>query len=348
MSSPLLAALLLAALPLVSLPLAAQAQPTEAEPAAEPDGAAQAEKAAPPPPARQPVVERNRRDAAELARTLPKQAIELQGADERFLGLWLPANTPKAKGTVVLLPSEGETADGPRAPGPIREYLPDHGWNTLSITLPDPPIAEPLAAQRRATDQQPAEAANAAESAPTEETLSEADSDPQQAPDGAQASLPIEAAAAAEPPVTSEPAPADFETRVFARIQAAIDHAQTQQPAMIVLLGHGTGAHWAVRYLMDGSPEGIGALGMIDATTMTETDGPLSESLATLKLPVLDLYHRANHADAAAQARRDALARAGHQQLTQVRLNAVVATQHQRSTRLVRRVRGWLDRLSGR
>jgi len=76
-----------------------------------------------------------------LAEGLQRQleaAAQLQlGDEDRFLALWHPANTAKARGVLVIVPSEGETADWPRAIGPLRRGLPEHGWHTLSLTPAD-------------------------------------------------------------------------------------------------------------------------------------------------------------------------------------------------------------------
>ncbi len=62
----------------------------------------------------------------------------LQAGDETFLALWQPANQAEAAGLVILLPGDGESADWPQAIGPLRRKLPEAGWHTLSLSLPDP------------------------------------------------------------------------------------------------------------------------------------------------------------------------------------------------------------------
>ena len=62
----------------------------------------------------------------------------LQAGDETFLALWQPAHQAEAAGLVILLPGDGESADWPQAIGPLRRKLPEAGWHTLSLSLPDP------------------------------------------------------------------------------------------------------------------------------------------------------------------------------------------------------------------
>src|SRR5690606_28788316 len=75
-----------------------------------------------------------------LQRQLPqRQQLMLDGGADPFLSLWLPANQAQPAGLVILLHGEGETADWPTAIGPLRRQLPDLGWSTLSLSLPDAP-----------------------------------------------------------------------------------------------------------------------------------------------------------------------------------------------------------------
>ncbi len=68
----------------------------------------------------------------------------LKAGDESFLTLWLPANTAEAEGVVILVPGDGESPDWPQAIGPLRRKLPDAGWQTLSLALPDPQSTAPV------------------------------------------------------------------------------------------------------------------------------------------------------------------------------------------------------------
>lgn len=47
--------------------------------------------------------------------------------------------------------------------------------------------------------------------------------------------------------------PADAE-RIFARLDAAVAFAQQHNARSIVLIGHGSGAYWAARYLSEKQP----------------------------------------------------------------------------------------------
>jgi len=97
------------------------------------------EDAAAPAAERAPLEERSREAASGLERQLPaREHQRLKAGEESFLVLWQPANVDEPSGLVILLPGEGESADWPEAVGPLRRELPDAGWSTLALTLPDP------------------------------------------------------------------------------------------------------------------------------------------------------------------------------------------------------------------
>ena len=186
-------------------------------------------------PAAAPVVrpavsERSQDEASGLVRQLPEsERQELKAGDETFLALWLPANTADAEGAVILIPGDGESADWPVAIGPLRRKLPDAGWQTLAVTLPDPQSTAPIPRPKESPDKASADTdATATDSAskpevkgsggsatPTPESTAEAGS-----------AEPAQASSEAPPPPTDpvELRKAHAE-RVLARIQAAVELA---------------------------------------------------------------------------------------------------------------------------
>ena len=221
--------------------------------ASDPAPAAAAEKTAEDKPAeRQPLLERSQEEAAALERKVPAQEQQqLQAASETFLALWKPANTADPKGAVIIVPGAGETADWPQAIGPLRQKLPNAEWSSLSITLPDlqsdaiaPRVVEATAAPKApetgskdATTAQPIEQAAGGEAEVADQVVAE---------------------------TTEEQSKADAE-RIFARIDAAIAYAEQQSARRIVVLGHGTGAYWAARYLSERQTAQVEKFVMVDA-----------------------------------------------------------------------------------
>lgn len=281
-----------------------------------------------------------------LRRQLDHAAQFQLGSDDLFLALWQPANTPKPRGVLIIVPSEGETADWPRVVAPLRRGLAEHGWHTLSLTPDDP---TPGVGSRLATPAQAPADAEAQADTPGAEANGEAAAEPPGEQPASAGYLPEQTAPTdsdppAEPAAAIEQAttPPSHAERMQARLSAAIEHARTTQPAEIVLIGHGTGAYWASQYLTQTQPKDIRQLIVIDPRLPSPAEQPLEHALAALPTAVGDFYtdDRETVRQQARQ-RRNAARRAGHADYRQVALPALAASEQQQ---LVRRVRGWLDR----
>ncbi|MFJ2713748.1 alpha/beta hydrolase family protein [Pseudomonas sp. NPDC087346] len=282
------------------------------------------------PAERQPLLERSQEEAAALALKVPVQEQQqLQSGAETFLALWKPANTADPKGAVIIIPGAGETADWPQAIGPLRRKLPDVEWSSLSITLPD--LQSDAIAPR----------VIAAPAAPKAAETGSKDSTTAQ---------PIEQAAGGEAEVadqivaetTEEQSKADAE-RIFARIDAAIAYAEQQSARRIVVLGHGTGAYWAARYLSEKQTSQVEKFVMVDAQTPTKAKPQLAELTPTLKLPTADIFYTDKPLDRnAALERMQASKRLKTSAFSQVALKALPDSKAEQE-QLFRRVRGWLN-----
>lgn len=299
--------------------------------AADPAPAATAEKPAEEKPAeRQPLLERSQEEAAALERKVPAQEQQqLQAGSDTFLALWKPANNAEPKGAVIIIPGAGETADWPQAIGPLRQKLPDAEWSSLSITLPD--LQSDVIAPRVMA---PAAAPKAPETGSKDSTTAQ----------------PIEQAAGGEAEVadqvvaetTEEQAKADAE-RIFSRIDAAIAYAEQQSARSIVVLGHGTGAYWAARYLSEKQTAQVEKFVMIDAQMPAKAKPVLAELTPTLKLPTADIFYMDKLLDRnAALERMQASKRLKTSAFSQVALKALPDRKAEQE-QLFRRVRGWLS-----
>ena len=299
--------------------------------AADPAPAPAAEKAAEEKPVeRQPLLERSQEEAAALERKVPAQEQQqLQAGSDTFLALWKPANTAEPKGAVILIPGAGETADWPQAIGPLRRKLPDVEWSSLSITLPDlqsdaiaPRVAEAPAAPKTAdpgskdsTTAEPIEQAAGGEADVADKVVAES---------------------------TEEQSKADAE-RIFARIDAALTYAEQQSARSIVVLGHGTGAYWAARYMSERQSSQVEKLMLVAAQTPAKAQPQLVELTPTLKLPTADIFYMDKALDRnAALERMQASKRLKTSAFSQVALKALPDNKAEQE-QLFRRVRGWLN-----
>ncbi|MBK5008727.1 DUF3530 family protein [Pseudomonas sp. S60] len=287
---------------------------------------------------RPPLLERSQEDAQALERLVPKAEQEtLQAGTDSFLALWKPANDADPKGAVIIVPGAGETADWPRAVGPLRQKFPDVGWHSLSVSLPDLLIDGP---QARVEDK-PAEvpASQNGQRAPVKDEPADANANVAQAtaadPDTAQGT---------DAEVADQQAdPADAE-RIFARLDAAVAFAQQHNARSIVLIGHGSGAYWAARYLSERQPPQVQKLVMVAAQTPARVEHDLESLAPTLKVPTADIYYATRSADRAAAAQRlQASKRQKDSQYRQLSLIAMPGNQAAEQEQLFRRVRGWMS-----
>ena len=298
--------------------------------AADPAPAAEEKTAEGKPLERQPLPERSQEEATALERKIPAQEQQqLQAGPDTFLALWKPANTAEPKGAVIIIPGAGETVDWPQAIGPLRRKLPDAEWSSLSIALPDL--------------QSDAIAPRIVEAAPAPKPAETGSKDSTTA-------APIEQVAGGEADVadkavtetTEEQSKADAE-RIFARIDAAIAFAEQQSARSIVVLGHGTGAYWAARYLSEKQPSQIERFLMVAAQTPAQAKPELDELAPNLKLPTADIFYMDKPLDRnAALARLQANKRVKTSAFSQVALKALPDTKAEQE-QLFRRVRGWLN-----
>ncbi|MES2871478.1 MAG: alpha/beta hydrolase family protein [Pseudomonadota bacterium] len=286
---------------------------------------------------REPLPERSQEDATALERTIPRQEQQqLQASDGSFLALWKPANSSEPSGAVIIVPGAGETADWPLAVGPLRSKLPDANWASLSLTLPDLQIE---ASQARVTEALSPPVLEESSSSSSKEASTTAKPIEQAASTGTENTGP-----STEPVLTPEEISKADAERIFARIDAAIAFAQQQNVRSIVLLGHGTGAYWATRYLSEKQPTQVTKLVMVAAQTPAQTQPDLEQLTPTLNVALLDVFYKNQpSARKTALQRLQASKRGNRTNFHQVPLTAIPGNRDAEQEQLFRRVRGWLS-----
>ncbi|WP_296234632.1 alpha/beta hydrolase family protein [Pseudomonas sp. UBA4617] len=308
------------------LPFGALAADAEQPPAASETPAA--------PAPRPPLLERSQEDAQALARLVPKAEQQtLQGGADSFLALWKPANDSDPQGAVIIVPGAGETADWPNAVGPLRQKFPDVGWHSLSISLPDLLADSPQAR----VEAKPAP--EQGESAPAKDLPADANANVAQAT-AADADT-AESTDAEQASEQTDPADA---ARIFARLDAAVAFAQQHNARSIVLIGHGSGAYWAARYLSETQPPQVQKLVMVAAQTPARVEHDLESLVPTLRVPTADIYYATRSADRSAAAQRlQASKRQKDSQYRQLSLIAMPGNKAAEQEQMFRRVRGWMS-----
>lgn len=289
-----------------------------------------------------------------------EQLISLSTPTEHFSALFLPANVGVARGLVVLLPGTGETFDWPTTIGPLRRKLPNAGWHTLSLNLPEPPaaaltanqlIAEPVAEQ--IVIQPPAPIETPAETALEDEVEPEAEvpepvDEPVEEPAEEETAPPLDDDANNPELLAPEPLPLpvpDYPERISNFIDAAIAYAASLNAPEVILLGHREGAHWALAY----QSQHNSAVPIRTVLIAAHSDTAIEESFENLinasVHPIADFYYKnpANN-DREALRRLNASRRAQLQQYHQIGLSAESGVQSIDQELLFRRVKGWLNK----
>ena len=283
------------------------------------------------------------------------EVVTLNTASSAFLALWRPANVSAPKGVILLLPGDGESADWPRAVGPLRRNLPDHGWHTLSLSLPESPRITPIAVSPPQDESKGVEMGE-----PAPEEASGPSSEPEEAgylPEQTAATptesidapdedeTPVEGASSADAGSADTEERLDYADQIDQRIEAALTFVRSKQPGTIVLLGHGTGAYWGARFVQQMAPEDVAHLILIQARKPDDQLEPLAPLATALKLPTGDFYYKDGNSNlAGARDRLNESRRIGHPAYQQVGLQRLNGDQQAEQEQLVRRVRGWLDR----
>ena len=111
-----------------------------------------------------------------------------------------------------------------------------------------------------------------------------------------------------------------------------------------VMLGHGSGAYWAARYLAERKPAKVSNLLLVAAELPAGFTPPLDELIPQLQLATGDFYYKDQAPDRqAALKRMQAGKRQQHPAYIQVAMKALPGNTEIESEQLFRRIRGWLD-----
>ena len=221
----------------------------------------------------------------------PHEAVEMVAGETAFTGLLLRNRSRNPQGGVLILHDQGQHSHWPDSAGPLREYLPDYGWTTLSIALPDaPPPTLPPRSEPDSTASKPATMADQAEADAATEPASSNNAVPPQASPRVNETTDSNGLALSGPnnvvsgndnnlsdnepalprltglpplPETSRveqadmPAPsaADrYREQMLQRISAGVRQLQSLGQMNLVIVAHGHSAAWAIAWLQQQQP----------------------------------------------------------------------------------------------
>ncbi|WP_111498144.1 DUF3530 family protein [Marinobacter bohaiensis] len=283
-----------------------------------------------------------------LAAQRPEQAVWLDaGAGGRVLGLLERESGSEAKGAVLVLADEGQSADTALA-GALREPLAEAGWATMSLGLESPPY--PLVRARRELlrlDQMPKPREVAAGDAPVQDGAGEGDADaadpaqpqPQGEPQANEDSIMIDVMARDDLDQLRNA----YREQIQAQLTAAITHLRGQGYSRVALVGVGHGAALASRVAAQGVGAGPGEPALLVWVAPRLDDDDLGAVGGAPRLRLLDLRSNASASDAP-KAQKGQLKRSGMPGYQQQVLAMASPPASADAALVAGRVSGWLRR----
>lgn len=303
------------------------------------------------------------------------EIIRLQSPED-FYGLYLP-NAEAPQGGVLILHDQQQHGHWPDIIGPLRDYLPNFGWSTLTIELPDPPkrqriprtetstpeekndvpVTEQTVAAEQATtsDQNTVDSSLATDKKDNAGPTTDADNINADVDDNAEPALPrlqrlpdIETAEAALAPEDNSPVDniKQFQQQNRSRVLAAIDFLHSKNQYNLVIIGYGQGAAWAIDYVHqqladDEEPKGL-TLVTIDALPDAYNKQLMNKQLVDISTPYLDLLRPTEWGyTRAAQKRVAIMKRNNNEQYRQI-ITQTLSSYDEIENPTNRRIRGWI------
>lgn len=248
--------------------------PAQAEPAA-------ATTEAPPVLKAPPVREETRRSKVleEQLKRVDKETeiIWLGEGDSQFLGLFLADHSGKTFANALILHDNLQHPDWPGVVHELRTALAAHGWNTLSIALPDYRLLPQLPADAPATiDPSAASASPGANDKAAQPTA------PQDAASTDPAAIPVEEKSV-------EYLPEQVPDEVDRRARAGSELLRQKSPKPMVVIAIGLSAGFAAKKAQTMLIKDIAGLVIIDPVQPRDADFNTDLDAMDLRIPILDI-----------------------------------------------------------
>ncbi len=303
-----------------------------------------------------------------------QEVIKFGNEETTLSGLYLPENTGTPQGGILILHDIEEHAHWPQTVGPLREYLPDYGWNTLSLFFEDylqspkpgtqktkKPDSIPQADENQPDDVATAQAdiTDELESDTENETTEPDELEDQNFIDDPTDSLAEIADSLDELPklnsedknlVAEEPELSiedQFLKDMQLRVEDGLRQLNTLGQFNLVIIAHGLSANWAAATLNERFKKTPGvkgyALVLVNAKASQYPLYQLDEQLAKLHIPMLDIVTTLKKGEERMMInRRNAITRKQNRQYIQIKLPEIHTNLKGKKNMITRRVRGWL------
>ncbi len=278
------------------------------------------------------------------------QIVWLNDNKGKFLALFERDRSGDPQGAILILHAEGQHLNLNQSTQSLRLALPEWGWATLTIELPDPllpsvpprPKPEEIQAEKTPPND---------EASPSNEDAA----DPSTNTAAASAPAPAEQTTEEAP----RPEPADPEPIAQARLKAAVNYLHEQGQFNLAMIAIGVNAARGAYFMKQISPAKAEPSDPREKTFQTlviinprhqlpthqSTINPeLPESLADPSTPILDIYEDTQINEILAKQRLDQAKRkkiTAYRQIALADLDSPDSTSHDR---LIRSIRGFLRR----
>ena len=346
---------------ILSVSLAVELKAQEPEPAAaEESGEAEAPK--PPvrpasalPRSKSPRDDRNHMQL--LAAYLPEDGLVwVEHYPEPFLAYWQADRSGQPDGALLILHSEGASPVWQNTTLPLHESLPDHGWATFALALPEPG-AKKIPARTFAVKTLPVTPKPTDEAAGEAGEVSEVgEGEVGEVEEATQA--PVQPA---EPPKktadnTSNKVPVD--QIIESRLESALRFLHDKGQFNIVIVGSGMNALHAQKFIDKITPKiqnpqlqgqlekPIRAMVLLNSrTAAVDQKEKFTDWFSDPELPVLDIFFKNDPRNQLAAKQRKSIAkRRGVVSYTQVAMNEFSGERSWGENRLSRRIRSFIEK----
>lgn len=280
---------------------------------------------------------RDRLQLQRLQQAYPGQFRSLVTAHDETGALYLPANRDKARGWIILLPGSNETADSAFNIDLLRRTLPDSGWHTLSLQVPQ----ENFSGLRISPS--PDSSVNSQPAGPDDSTSVDStrtDSSPDEK---------VTPGNPAKPATAEATNPASLEQRIHAVLDAVMELTRKEDPEEnhLILLGQHEGAWHLLQWLNQQPAIRADALILLHPRHPDSDSAELASLAGASNIPVTDYFssHRQPEVQAARQ-RLNASKRNPGSNYLQTGLREPASALQQ--SELVRRMKGHLNKFDAK
>ena len=267
------------------------------------------------------------------------------GTDE-FAVLWQDARGGRTLGALLLVHGAGQTPDWPGSIDLLRTTLPEFGWTTLSISVPDP-LPKEIPARTTPFPLPTKEKTENESETPNEET-SEVEEMAKPSPEPA-------------PMMKKKKPRPNIEKQASGRIDSAIKYLHQKGQFNIIIVGEGLGAARVAKFadkklgntLAKNDAQAatvnqrmIRSMILINARNQIhEEDKTLPDYFNYLDLPILDIYTHSHYLDTYEPQKRAAKAKKNQlKHYQQIPLTLSNAAAFEKETLIIRRIRGFLEK----